>query len=118
MRTCSPTADESCCATLSSRVLKYQICGATPPTTYCASSPSYVLQIQPLVENFCSTPARSPSEYDQDSENQVHNAVITTTRASRIPRMRPKRPRRLTPKSSTAMCVPSAVLCDEQCRAS
>src|SRR4030095_12826150 len=106
-----PTAAESCCATFSSRVLKYQICGATPPTTYSASSPSYVLQIQPFFENFCNMPARSPSEYDQDSENQVHNAAITTTRTSRIMRMRPKRLRRLPPNSSTAMCVPFAVFC-------
>ena len=40
---------------------------------YSASSPSYVLQSQPFFENFCSTPARSPSEYAHDNENQVHS---------------------------------------------
>ena len=48
--------------TFGSRALKAQMTGATPGAVVMASSPSYVLQSHPLRENFCSTPARSPSE--------------------------------------------------------
>ena len=37
------------------------------------SSPSQLLQIHPLLENFCRIPARSPSDYDQCSASQVQS---------------------------------------------
>ena len=68
---CFPIASRSCCATSSSRTLNAHSTGMTPGTDVMASSPSYVLQIQPFSENFWRIPARSPSEKSQVSAAQV-----------------------------------------------
>src|SRR5262245_9172050 len=62
----------------SSRTLKSQMMGVTPGTMEIASSPSNVLQIQPLREIFWRMPARSPSEYDQDRTTHRYSATSTT----------------------------------------
>src|SRR5882757_9686550 len=49
---------------------------------YSASSPSSVLQTQPLRDSFCSTPTRSPSEYDQCSASAVYAQKPSTITAS------------------------------------
>ena len=53
---------------------------SVPGSVTNAISPSQVLHSQPLRENFCTKPARSPSEYDQCSVSQVNpaNPAITT----------------------------------------
>src|SRR6202142_683772 len=78
-----------------SRTVKFQICGDTPATTYWANSPSSVLQIQPRRENFCSTPARVPSEYAHERENQVQRPTPAIASSTTIMRKRanPAHPR-------------------------
>src|SRR6202007_1110827 len=69
-------------ATASSRTVKANFSATVPGSVTSQSSPSQVLQIQPLRENFCTKQARSPSDDDQCSVSQVkpaRAAIITTT---------------------------------------
>ncbi len=49
-------------ATASSHTVKKNFSGVAPGIDTIASSPSQVLQNQPLCESFCTQPARSPDE--------------------------------------------------------
>src|SRR5215475_5950754 len=60
-----------CFTTSWSRTVKRNFSATVPGSVTIAISPSQVLQTQPLRENFCTKPARSPSEYDQWSVSQV-----------------------------------------------
>src|ERR1022692_3536326 len=83
-----------------------------PATTYWANSPSSVLQIHPRRDNFCSTPARVPSEYAQESENQVQRPAPAIASSMTIARKRPNLPdgRRWVSAGGTAIRVMSASL--------
>src|SRR5579864_5946026 len=69
----------SCLARSSSRTVKANLSATVPGSVTMAISPSQVLQIHPLRENFCRKPARSPSEYDQCRVNQVKPTSPRTT---------------------------------------
>src|ERR1041385_9370357 len=71
------TASSSRFATVPSRTLNSQRIGAEPGIVEIWSSPSQVLQIHPLCENFCSAPARWPSEYEKCSTTQVQRTTVT-----------------------------------------
>src|SRR5213594_2191884 len=73
-------------AILSLRTLNSHRSCAAPGIFTMDSSPSHVLQSQPLRENFCTYPARSHSEYVHESATQVHMASSATGTAMRIPR--------------------------------
>jgi hypothetical protein len=51
-----------CAATLSSQTVNGNFSGMAPGIVTIAISPSQVLQSQPDLLNFCTQPARSPSE--------------------------------------------------------
>jgi hypothetical protein len=57
-----PTTWVTLLAVASSQIVKVNFSGAVPGTDTMASSPSQVLQIQPLLDSFCTQPARSPLE--------------------------------------------------------
>jgi len=82
------TALSSCAATLLSPHAELPHLGRQSRRQVLAISPSWVLHTQSLRENFCRTPARSPSEYAHDNVSQLDRPIPAITATMRIVRTR------------------------------